>query len=153
MAVYQVVTTPDPVLRQRALTVEKINAGVIRVLDNMVDTLYAADGVGLAAPQIGISKRIIVVDPGDNLIELINPEIIYREGEQTASEGCLSIPGTVGLLKRSKNIRVKGLNRQGEKIELDAVDMLARVLQHEIDHLDGILFTDKAIKTRRETDR
>ncbi len=152
MAVYQVVTTPDPVLRQKAQKVEKITPGVIRVLDNMHDTLYAADGVGLAAPQIGISKRIIVIDPGDQYIEMINPEIIYREGEELGREGCLSVPGMVGWLNRAQKISVKGLNRNGENLEIEAVDMLARVFQHEIDHLDGILFPDKAIRTRKEKD-
>jgi len=152
MAVYQVVTLPDPVLRQKSQTVENITPGVIRVLDNMHDTLYAADGVGLAAPQIGISKRIVVIDPGDQYIEMINPEIIYREGEVLGREGCLSVPGMVGWLNRAQKITVKGLDRNGENLEIEAVDMLARVFQHEIDHLDGILFPDKAIKTRKDTD-
>ncbi|NLV20523.1 MAG: peptide deformylase [Syntrophomonadaceae bacterium] len=150
MAVYKIVTVPDPVLRQKAQKVEKINDGVLRVLDNMRDTLYAADGLGLAAPQIGVSKRIIVIDPGDQLIEMINPQIIYREGEQTAREGCLSVPDLVGWCKRSQKVRVKGLNRNGEEIEMEATDLLARAFQHEIDHLDGILFPDKAIQTRKE---
>ena len=152
MAVYQVVTLPDPVLRQKSQTVENITPGVIRVLDNMHDTLYAADGVGLAAPQIGISKRIVVIDPGDQYIEMFNPEIIYREGEVLGREGCLSVPGMVGWLNRAQKITVKGLDRNGENLEIEAVDMLARVFQHEIDHLDGILFPDKAIKTRKDTD-
>ena len=152
MAVYQVVTLPDPVLRQKAQTVEKITPGVLRVLDNMHDTLYAAEGIGLAAPQIGISKRIIVIDPGDQYIEMINPEIIYREGEVLGREGCLSVPGMVGWLNRAQKITVKGLNRNGENLEIEAGDMLARVFQHEIDHLDGILFPDKAVKTRKDAD-
>lgn len=152
MAVYQVVTIPDPVLRQKAQTVEKITPGVLRVLDNMHDTLYSADGVGLAAPQIGISKRIIVVDPGDQYIEMINPEIIYREGEELGREGCLSVPDLVGWVNRAQKIRVKGLNRNGEILDIEAADMLARVFQHEIDHLDGILFPDKAIKTQKYKD-
>lgn len=152
MAIYQVVTTPDPVLRQKAQTVEKITPGVLRVLDNMHDTLYAAEGIGLAAPQIGISKRIIVIDPGDQYIEMINPEIIYREGEVLGREGCLSVPGMVGWLNRAQKITVKGLNRNGENLEIEAGDMLARVFQHEIDHLDGILFPDKAVKTRKDAD-
>lgn len=152
MAVYQVVTMPDPLLRQKAQKVEKITTGVIRVLDNMHDTLYAADGVGLAAPQIGISKRIIVIDPGDQYIEMINPEIIYKEGEVLGREGCLSVPDMVGWLNRAQKIRVRGLNRNGEDMEIEAEDMLARVFQHEIDHLDGILFPDKAVRTRKDSD-
>lgn len=150
MSVYKIVTIPDPILRQKAQKVEKVNDGVIRVLENMRDTMYAADGVGLAAPQIGVSKRMIVIDPGDQLIEMINPEIIAREGEQTAREGCLSVPDLVGWCKRSQKITVRGINREGEEIEMQAADMLARVFQHEIDHLDGILFPDKAIQTRKD---
>ncbi|MBC7076607.1 MAG: peptide deformylase [Syntrophomonadaceae bacterium] len=150
MAVYQVVTLPDNILRAKALPVRKINSGVLRVLDNMRDTMYAFDGIGLAAPQIGISKRIIVVDTGDNLIEMVNPEIIYGEGEQTGSEGCLSVPNVVGLVKRAKKVTVKGLNRKGEEVNIEASDLLARVFQHEIDHLDGVLFIDRAIETRRK---
>jgi len=150
LAVYQVVTLPDNILRAKALPVRKINSGVLRVLDNMRDTMYAFDGIGLAAPQIGISKRIIVVDTGDNLIEMVNPEIIYGEGEQTGSEGCLSVPNVVGLVKRAKKVTVKGLNRKGEEVNIEASDLLARVFQHEIDHLDGVLFIDRAIETRRK---
>lgn len=150
MAVYQVVTLPDPLLRQKAQTVEKINPGVIRVLDNMRDTLYAADGVGLAAPQIGISKRIIVLDPGDQYLEVINPEIVCQEGEVMGREGCLSVPGVVGWVNRAQRVRVKGMDRNGEALDIEAQDMLARVFQHEIDHLDGILFPDKAVKTRKD---
>ena len=148
MAVYKIITDPDPVLRQKAVAVKNVNAGVLRVLDNMCDTLYSADGVGLAAPQIGISKRIIVVDPGDKLIELINPEISFSEGEMNGSEGCLSVPGKIGWIKRAQKIIVKGLNRCGESVEIEAIDFLARILQHEIDHLDGILFPDKATRIR-----
>lgn len=150
MAVYQVVVTPEEVLRNRAVPVKNINAGVIRVLDNMRDTMYAFDGVGLAAPQIGVSKRMIVIDTGNNLIELINPNITSMEGEQIGSEGCLSLPGVVGLVPRAQKVCVTGLNRNGEEVEIEASDLLARAFQHEIDHLDGILFTDKATEIRRE---
>ncbi len=150
MAVYQVLTTPNGILRTKAAPVKTINAGVIRLLDNMRDTLYAFDGVGLAAPQIGVSKRIIVVDIGDNLIELINPEIISREGEQTGTEGCLSVPGTVGIVKRYNQVTVKGLDREGKEIFYEGERLLARALQHEIDHLEGILFIDRASEVRKE---
>lgn len=151
MAVYQVLTLPNQVLRSKAEPVERINSGVLRVLDNMRDTLYAEDGVGLAAPQIGISKRLVVIDIGDSqLIELINPEIIMMEGEKAGNEGCLSIPGVVGVVKRAERVKVKALNRQGEEIQVEGSDLLARAFQHEIDHLDGILFIDKAIETRRD---
>lgn len=151
MSVYKILIDPDPVLRQKSLPVKNINAGILRVLENMRDTMYAADGLGLAGPQIGISKRIIVVDPGENLLEIINPEIIDCEGEQSGSEGCLSVPGKFGWLKRAQKIRVKGLNPKGESIELEATDLLARVIQHEIDHLDGVLFPNKAIRIRTDS--
>lgn len=150
MAVYQVLTVPNAILRSKALPVKEINAGVLRVLDNMRDTMYAADGVGLAAPQIGILKRMIVVDIGENLLELINPEIIKREGDQFGSEGCLSVPGVVGRVNRAKKVQVKGLDRDGQGLDIEAVDLMAKVLQHEIDHLEGILFIDKAVETRSE---
>lgn len=144
MAVYNVITVPDDILRQKAKPITKINAGVLRLLDNMKDTMYAFDGVGLAAPQIGVSKRVVVIDTGDEYIELINPEIISGEGEQTGSEGCLSVPGVTGIVTRFKKVTVKALNRDGEEINIVGSDLLARALQHEIDHLDGIIFTDKA---------
>jgi len=148
MSVYKILTEPNPALRQKSLPIKNVNSGVLRVLENMRDTLYAAEGLGLAAPQIGVSKRIIVVDPGDQLYEIINPVIVFSEGEQTGSEGCLSVPGKVGWLKRAQKIIVKGLNPQGEEIEIEAMDLLAKVIQHEVDHLDGILFPDKAIRVR-----
>ena len=151
MAVYQVVSIPNEILRSKALPIKNINSGTLRLLDNMRDTLYAFDGVGLAAPQIGVSKRIIVIDIGDNLIELINPEIISREGEQTGSEGCLSVPGVVGLVTRNNQVTVKGLNREGQEVVYEAEKLLARVFQHEIDHLDGILFIDRASETKTES--
>ncbi len=150
MSVYQVLTLPDEILRAKAMPVANINAGVLRVLDNMVDTLYAFDGVGLAAPQIGVSKRIIVVDPGDNLFEMINPEIIDKEGEELGTEGCLSVPNVRGVVPRALNIKVRGLNRRGEEYEVEASGLLARVFQHEIDHLDGVLFIDKATNVKRK---
>jgi peptide deformylase len=149
LGVYQIIEEPDEVLRATALPVKNINAGVLRVLDNMRDTLYAFDGVGLAAPQIGVSKRIIVVDPGDQLIELINPEIVVAEGEQVGREGCLSIPDVVGTVKRANRVVVRGLNREAQPVEYEATELLARAFQHEIDHLNGILFTDKASDLRR----
>lgn len=150
MAVYQVLKHPDETLRNRSVAVAKINGGILRVLDNMRDTLYAEEGLGLAAPQIGILKRLIVIDTGEKFIELINPEIVEREGEKISTEGCLSVPGIIGRVSRSLYVRVKGLNRDGEEVEVTGSDLLAKALQHEIDHLDGVLFIDKAIETRRE---
>lgn len=152
MAVYQVVTLPNDILRAKAAPVKDINAGVLRLLDHMKDTLYAFDGVGLAAPQIGVSKRIVVIDTGDDFYEVINPEIVESEGVQTGSEGCLSVPGVVGRVKRAQKVVVEGRDREGQPFRIEAANMLAKVFQHEIDHLDGILFIDKAFETRRDID-
>ncbi|MDD2585544.1 MAG: peptide deformylase [Syntrophomonadaceae bacterium] len=149
MAIYQVVTLPDGILRDKAIPVKNINTGVLRLLDNMKDTMYEYDGIGLAAPQIGVLRRVVVIDIGDDLLELINPEIIKREGEQNGSEGCLSLPGIVGLVNRAEKVTVTALDRNGEEISLEGSGLLARALQHEIDHLDGILFIDKASETKK----
>jgi peptide deformylase len=144
MAVYQIVKLEDEVLRQKAKEVKEINNSIIKLLDNMADTMYDADGVGLAAPQIGISKRVIVVDVGEGLVELVNPVLLEATGECTDSEGCLSIPEVYGDVTRPEKVKVTGLNRKGEQVVYEADDLFARALQHEIDHLEGIVFTDKA---------
>ncbi|GAV23726.1 peptide deformylase [Carboxydothermus pertinax] len=144
MAVYKVVEIGDPVLKEIAKPIKEITPNVIKLLENMADTMYAYDGVGLAAPQIGVSKRAIVVDVGEGLIELINPEIVAFSGEEKDVEGCLSIPGVQGEVVRSQKVTVKGLNRHGEEIIISAEGLLARAFQHEIDHLNGILFVEKA---------
>ncbi|PKM90945.1 MAG: peptide deformylase [Firmicutes bacterium HGW-Firmicutes-12] len=149
MAIYQIVKKGDSILRENARVVKEITPNIIKLLDNMQDTMYAANGVGLAAPQIGISKRVIIVDTGDELLELINPEVLMSEGEQTDTEGCLSVPGLVGDVTRAYKVKVRALNRAGNEIEITGEEITARALQHEIDHLDGVLFIDKAenIKT------
>ncbi len=145
MAVYSIVKVGDPVLREKAVEVKKITPNILKLLENMADTLADASGVGLAAPQIGISKRVIIVDVGEGLIELINPEIDwYSEELECAAEGCLSIPGETGEVDRYAKIIVKGLNRKGEPVEIEAEGLLARALQHEIDHLYGVLYIDRA---------
>ncbi|MFD0867600.1 peptide deformylase [Chlamydia abortus] len=151
MALRIIVKDPDPVLREKAKPVPKITPNIHKLLDDMAETMYDAQGVGLAAPQVGILKRVIVMDVGDEngLIELINPEIIEREGEQFGPEGCLSIPGLTGDVRRAQRVKVKGLNRNGEEFELEGTDLLARCIQHEVDHLNGVLFTDLAEKTYR----
>ena len=149
MAVYNIVETGDDVLREIAREVPKITSNIVKLLINMRDTMYANKGVGLAAPQVGVSKRIIVVDAGDGLIELINPVICDASGEETDTEGCLSVPEWMGDVSRAAKIVVSGLDRNGKELEINAAGFLARVLQHEIDHLEGILFTDKAINVRR----
>jgi peptide deformylase len=144
MAVYHIVEIGDNVLREKAVVVPKITRNVLKLLDNMAKTMYSARGVGLAAPQVGVSKRVIVVDAGEGLLELINPEIIFAEGEQVDSEACLSIPGLTGEVVRAHSVQVKYLNRSGKDITIRAEGFPARVFQHEIDHLDGILFIDRA---------
>lgn len=144
MAVYKIVTYGDPILKEKAKPVKEVNESVRRLLDNLRDTMYEARGLGLAAPQIGVPKRAIVVDAGERLYELVNPEIEEGEGEQIDTEACLSIPGVRGTVKRFERVVVKGLNREGEKVRIQATGLLARVFQHEIDHLNGILFVDRA---------
>lgn len=146
MAVYNIVKVGNAVLREKAKPVSKITPNIIKLLENMKDTLYAAEGVGLAAPQIGISKRVVVIDVGEGLIELINPEIISAQGEEVDVEGCLSIPGVQGEVRRYAQVVVKALDRNGKEFTITGTGLLSRALQHEIDHLDGILFIDKAEK-------
>lgn len=147
MAVYQIVEIGAEVLREKAKEVKEVNSSITKLLDNMVDTMRKAEGVGLAAPQIGVSKRVIVVEVDGVLLELINPVILEKEGSSTAEEGCLSIPNMTGDVTRAAKVQVQGLNRQGEPVDIRAEKLLARALQHEIDHLEGILFIDVADKT------
>ena len=147
MAVYAIVKIGDPVLREKAAAVKKITPNIIKLLENMKDTLYDAQGVGLAAPQIGISKKVVVIDVGEGLIELINPEITWYSDElETDAEGCLSIPGERGEVTRYSKVTVKALNREGQPIEITGEGLLARALQHEIDHLYGVLYVDRATR-------
>lgn len=152
MAVLPIVLHPDPVLRKKARPVQKINATIRKLLDDMAETMYAAPGIGLAAPQVGVSKRVIVVDiqdkKGPGLLKLVNPEIVHAEGTVTWNEGCLSIPGYVGEVQRHARIKVTALNPDGHKVWVEAEGLLAVCLQHEIDHLDGILYIDKATNVR-----
>ncbi|WP_223066471.1 peptide deformylase [Paenibacillus caui] len=157
MALRIIVQEPDEVLHKKAKEVTKITPNVQKLLTDMADTMYHAEGVGLAAPQVGILKRLIVVDVGDEhgLIELINPEIVSKEGEQFGPEGCLSIPGYRGDVRRAQTVTVKGLDRNGKEVTYTGSDLLARAFQHEIDHLDGVLYTDLAervYKTPAEED-
>ncbi|TEB05742.1 Peptide deformylase 1 [Pelotomaculum schinkii] len=144
MTVYNIVELGDDVLREKARAVPKITPNIIKLLDNMARTMYMAKGVGLAAPQVGISKRVIVVDTGDGLHELINPEIVRSEGQEIDNEACLSIPGLMGEVARATLVEVKSLDRNGKECRLRAKGFFARALQHEIDHLDGVLFIDRA---------
>lgn len=144
MALRNIRKLGDDVLRKKCRAVENIDDRILTLLDDMAETMYNANGVGLAAPQIGILKRIAVIDTGDGLIELINPEIIEKSGSQTADEGCLSVPGRYGKVERPQKVTVRAKNRYGETFELSGEDLLARAICHETDHLDGIVFVDLA---------
>jgi peptide deformylase len=144
MAQKQIIQFGDPILRKTARPVSVITPNIIKLLDDMANTMYAArSGVGLAAPQIGILKRIAVIDVGRGLLELINPEIIESSGLQIGPETCLSYPKVAGMVKRANYVKVKTLNRKGEILFIDAKGFLARCIQHEIDHLNGVLFIDR----------
>ncbi|MEF2248457.1 MULTISPECIES: peptide deformylase [unclassified Paenibacillus] len=147
MSIRLIVKEPDPVLREVAKEVTKFNPNLKKLLKDMAETMYDAEGVGLAAPQVGISKRVIVVDVRDEngLVEMVNPVIVEQSGEQVGPEGCLSIPNLNGEVKRADRIVVAGQNSDGEPITIEASGFFARAFQHEIDHLNGILFTDIAL--------
>jgi len=134
----------DPVLREKAKRVRKIDASIQRLIDDMIDTMRAAPGVGLAAPQIGVSLRVVVIEtPDDGLLPLINPEVVKHAGERRLMEGCLSVPGYQAEIARSRQVTVKALDREGKEVRLKAVDsLLAQALEHEIDHINGILYID-----------
>lgn len=144
MAVRKVRTDGDDILRKKSKPVVSINDRILTLLDDMAETMYEYDGVGLAAPQVGVLKRICVIDEGEGLKELINPKIISTSGEQDGSEGCLSLPETSGMVKRPEHVVCRAMNRKGEVYEIEAQGLLARAICHEIDHLDGVLYTDKA---------
>lgn len=147
MAKLKIRKAGDEVLRKVCRPVEEITPRILTLLDDMTETMRAADGCGLAAPQVGILRRIAVVEVEEgHVIELINPRIIATAGEQQESEGCLSIPGRYGITKRPKFVTVRATDRNGEPFEIRGSDLLARALCHEIDHLDGRLFTDVAIR-------
>ena len=146
MATRKIVEIGDEKLRKHAKKVEKFDLRLRILLKDMADTMYKADGVGLAAPQVGVLKRCVVIDTGDGLIELVNPEIIATEGSVVGAEGCLSIPGRRCTVERPEKVTVIAQNRNGESIRLEAEGLLAVAICHEVDHLDGILYIDKMIE-------
>jgi len=148
MAIRTIRLEGDPVLRKKARVVEEVNDKIRDFVKDMIETMYDADGVGLAAPQVGILKRIIVIDLYDEtgIKVIINPEIIDERGQQIEAEGCLSVPEKSGMVRRPEWVKVEGLNEKGEKITVEGEELLARALCHEIDHLEGILFIDKMIE-------
>ncbi len=144
MAILPVCHFPDePVLRQKAKRVSRIDSSIQRLIDNMVETMQQVSGVGLAAPQVGVPLRVIVIQMLDEApIAIINPEIVKRAGEQEVTEGCFSVPGYFGEIKRAESVTVKGLDPNGKKIRIKANGLMAEVLEHEIDHLNGVLYID-----------
>lgn len=142
MAIRTIRTVPDEILTKKCREVVEFNQRLWTLLDDMYETMKEGNGVGLAAPQVGVLRRVAVIDVGDGLIELINPRIIARSREtETTEEGCLSLPGASGLVERPKSVTVAAQNRQGKPIQLAGQDLLARAFCHEIDHLDGIMYT------------
>lgn len=135
----------DPILRKQCKPVDKITPRLLQLIDDMFDTMYEANGVGLAGPQVGVLKRIVVVDVGDeHPLVLINPEIVETSGEQTGDEGCLSLPGKVGTVTRPNYVKCKAFDENMEPITVEGTELLARAISHELDHLDGVLYRDRA---------
>jgi len=155
MAILEIRTYPDPVLAKIAKPVEHFDDKLRRLLDDMADTMYDAPGVGLAAPQVGVSLRAIVVDAspqveGSKLLKLVNPKIVHAEGKAVCEEGCLSVPGVTAEVVRPAKIRLEAVDGDGNRIEIEDDTFLATVIQHEIDHLDGILFIDHLGRLKRD---
>jgi len=160
MSVLDIILYPDKKLKMKSRPVEKVDDEIRKLLDDMTETMYEAPGVGLAAPQVGRNIRAIVVDTtnstaleqkeGSGLLHLVNPEIIDSSGEQIGEEGCLSVPGFVANVKRKNYIKIGALDREGNPVKIESTDILARVLQHEIDHLDGILFFERLGRLKKE---
>lgn len=148
MALREIRVDSDPILRKKSREVDVINDRIKVLVEDMIETMYEADGVGLAAPQVGILKRVIVIDIYDEtgVKVIINPEILEQRGHYIDTEGCLSIPGQSGYVERPEYTKVKGLNLEGESIIVEGEGLLSRALCHEIDHLNGVLFTDKVIE-------
>ncbi|MBQ2879260.1 MAG: peptide deformylase [Anaerotignum sp.] len=145
MAIRTIRISTDEVLRKKCKEVKEITPNLITLLDDMADTMYEANGVGLAAPQVGILKRVVVIDIGEGLVELINPVILETSGSQTDDEGCLSVPGKYAPVERPNYVKVKYMDRNGDEYIIEGEELMARALCHEIDHLDGILYIDKAL--------
>lgn len=155
MAIRSIYKYPHEILRQKSAPVQEYTKDIDILIDDMIETMYSASGIGLAAPQVGESRRIIVVDTswkedGDPLLIIINPELIESEGFIDSEEGCLSVPKHLATIKRKEKILVKGLNREMKPIEIECTGLLSRVIQHEIDHLNGILFFDHLSLIKRE---
>ncbi len=142
MAIRQIRLDGDEILTKKCRVVKEITPRQEELINDMIETMYDADGVGLAAPQVGVLRRIAVIDVGEGPIVLVNPEVIEADGEQTGQEGCLSVPGKVGIVTRPNHVKVKAYNEKMEEFEIEGEELLARALVHEIDHLDGHVYTD-----------
>ena len=142
MALRNIVQVGDPILRKKSREVGEITERTRILIDDMIETMQDAEGVGLAAPQVGVLKRIFVVDVGEGPIVLVNPEIVEQSGEQTGTEGCLSVPDRSGEVTRPNYVKIKGLDREGNEVEYEGTELLARAFCHENDHLDGVIYTD-----------
>ncbi len=152
MAKLRILHYPDPRLRERARAVERVDDEIRRLADDMLETMYEAPGIGLAATQVGVPKRVIVIDISEDRsspLVLVNPEILSREGVEEMEEGCLSVPGVYERVRRAGRVRVRALDREGKAVELDADGLLAVCIQHEVDHLDGKLFVDYLSELKR----
>ncbi len=144
MSILPIRVAPDPVLRRKSKRVRSVDGAIRKLIGDMIETMHTAPGVGLAAPQVGVSLRVIVIGiPEQEDIVLINPEIVRRKGERLVNEGCLSVPGYVGEIKRAVSVTVKGRDLSGKEIRIKANELLAEVLEHEIDHLNGVLYIDQ----------
>ena len=144
MPVYPIRKYPDSILREKCRKVEKVGFLERKILAQMAETMYKAEGLGLAAPQVGINSQLIVVDVGEGLVKLVNPQVLSKEGKSVLEEGCLSLPGVTVKVKRAKKVRVEGWDEKGKRIEVEGKGLLAHTLQHEIDHLQGVLIIDYA---------
>ncbi len=142
MAIRQIRLDGDEILTKKCRVVKEITPRQEELINDMIETMYDADGVGLAAPQVGVLRRIAVIDVGEGPIVLVNPEVIEADGEQTGQEGCLSVPGKVGIVTRPNHVKVKAYNEKMEEFEIEGEELLARALVHEIDHLDGHVYTE-----------
>ena len=145
MAIRNIRISTDEVLRKKCKPGKEITPNLLTLLDDMADTMYEANGVGLAAPQVGILKRVVVIDVGEGLVELINPVILETSGSQIDDEGCLSVPGKYAPVERPYYAKVEAMDRDGNTFIIEGEELMARALCHEIDHLDGILYIDKAL--------
>ena len=142
MGLRKILTVKEPTLHKMCRPVEKFDGKLHKLLDDMKETLLDAGGVGLAAPQVGILRRVVVVDTGEEILELVNPELLETSGEQVGAEGCLSVPGKYGLVKRPMVAKVRAQDRNGDYFEAEVEELIARCYCHEIDHLDGIVYTE-----------